>query len=183
MPPGAASRSSMRASTTDPAFTLRSRWSGAGIHNGNVRRRVGTIERRAARRIFLACLGALTRARCVAFFPLRRAFLSSLGASSRKRSHTAHFSIRIAQPTSTTAYLASLRSLAGHATERTHAPEITTSLRPAGKRRRHPDRGPGRAPIASSFTSLSCVIAAPIRTPAWVAAATISCCLYGSIRG
>jgi hypothetical protein len=37
---------------------------------------------------------------------LRRAFLSSLGASSKKRIHNTHFRIRAAQPTITTAYLA-----------------------------------------------------------------------------
>ena len=94
---------------------MRSVWSDVGIHNGNVRRRFGKIERRAARRIFLTCFGALTRVRCMALFPLRRAVLSSLGASSTKRINNDHFRIRIAQPTVTTAYLAFrlFRSLAG----------------------------------------------------------------------
>jgi hypothetical protein len=89
---------------------------------------------------------------------LRRAFLSSLGASSKNRIHNAHFRIRIAQPTSTTAYLASRAwSASSQAVpaERAHALEITTSLRPAGKRRRDPDRDLGRRSVASSLSALS----------------------------
>ena len=132
-----------------PAFTMWSLCSDVGIHNGNVRRRFGKIERRAARRIFLTCFGALTRVRCAALFPLRRAVLSSLGASSKKRIHNDHFRIRIAQPTVTTACLAFPASSAPSQavpTERAHIPEITTSLRPAGKTPRYPDRESGRRP-------------------------------------
>ncbi len=116
-----------RCSVTDWSLTQRSRcgpcWpDAAGIHN-SVRRRFGKIERRTARRIFLTCFGALTRVRCAAFFPLRRAFLSNLGASSKNKIHNAHFRIRTAQPTSTTAYLASRAFSASSQavpTERTH---------------------------------------------------------------
>ena len=89
---------------TAPVFTRRSLWSSAGIHS--IIRYLGKIERRAARRIFLTCFGALARVRCAAFFPLRRAFLSTLGASSKKRINADHLRIRIAQPTITTGYLA-----------------------------------------------------------------------------
>jgi hypothetical protein len=136
---------------------MRSLWSNLSVHN-NVRRRFGTIERRAARRIFLTCFGALTRARCAAFFPLRLAFLSSLGASNKKRIHNAHFRIRTAQPTITTAYLAFPASSApaqAMLTERTHALKIRTSLRPAGKRRCYPDQRLGRRPVTSLLNSPS----------------------------
>lgn len=72
--------------------------SGADIHHGNVRRRFGAIERRAARRIFFTRFGTVTLVRSAAFFPRRRAFLSSLGASIKKRIPNVHFRIRIAQP-------------------------------------------------------------------------------------
>jgi hypothetical protein len=79
-----------------------------------------------------------------------------LGASSKKRIHNAHFRIRIAQPAITAAYLASRLPppLAGRADGADSRLGITTSLRPAGKRRRDPDGDLGRRSVASSFNAL-----------------------------